>query len=123
MLVDDPGYPNLMFMLRFLGARLVGVPRTPAEVFPFFSDPWNLEKLTPAFLRFRVLSASTPRLGEGTRIDYRLSLRGLPVRWQSRIDSWEPDRCFVDSQVRHFSSGMRARLAFSVVTRLAESYP
>lgn len=30
VLVDDPGYPNLMFMLRFLGARLVGVPRAPA---------------------------------------------------------------------------------------------
>ena len=28
VLVDDPGYPNLMFMLRFLGARLIGVPRT-----------------------------------------------------------------------------------------------
>jgi DNA-binding transcriptional MocR family regulator len=30
VLVDDPGYPNVMFMLRFLGARLIGVPRTPA---------------------------------------------------------------------------------------------
>jgi DNA-binding transcriptional MocR family regulator len=29
VLVDSPGYPNLMFMLRFLGANLVGVPRTP----------------------------------------------------------------------------------------------
>jgi len=29
VLVDDPGYPNLMFMLRFVGARLIGVPRTP----------------------------------------------------------------------------------------------
>jgi DNA-binding transcriptional MocR family regulator len=29
VLVDDPGYPNLMFMLRFLGVRLIGVPRTP----------------------------------------------------------------------------------------------
>lgn len=28
VLVDEPGYPNLMFMLRFLGARLVPVPRT-----------------------------------------------------------------------------------------------
>jgi len=27
VLVDEPGYPNLMFMLRFLGARLIGVPR------------------------------------------------------------------------------------------------
>ena len=29
VLIDDPGYPNLMFMLRFLGARLLAVPRTP----------------------------------------------------------------------------------------------
>lgn len=29
VLVDDPGYPNLMFMLRKLGARVLGVPRTP----------------------------------------------------------------------------------------------
>jgi DNA-binding transcriptional MocR family regulator len=28
--VDDPGYPNMLFSLRFLGAQLVGVPRTPA---------------------------------------------------------------------------------------------
>ena len=28
--VDDPGYPNLMIMLRFLGARVIGVPRTPS---------------------------------------------------------------------------------------------
>ena len=28
VLVDDPGYPNQMFSLRFLGARLFGVPRT-----------------------------------------------------------------------------------------------
>lgn len=29
VLVDEPGYPNLLFSLRFLGARLFGVPRTP----------------------------------------------------------------------------------------------
>lgn len=30
VLVDDPGYPNLLFSLRFLQAKLLGVPRTPA---------------------------------------------------------------------------------------------
>ena len=30
VLVDNPGYPNMLFSLRFLGARLIGVPRTPA---------------------------------------------------------------------------------------------
>lgn len=29
VLVDDPGYANLLFSLRFQGAKLVGVPRTP----------------------------------------------------------------------------------------------
>jgi DNA-binding transcriptional MocR family regulator len=29
VLVDDPGYANLLFGLRFIGARLIGVPRTP----------------------------------------------------------------------------------------------
>lgn len=29
VLVDDPAYPNLLFSLRFLQARLLGVPRTP----------------------------------------------------------------------------------------------
>ena len=29
VLVDDPGYPNLMRLLRSLGARLIGVSRTP----------------------------------------------------------------------------------------------
>ena len=30
VLVDEPGYANLLFALRFLGAQLVGAPRTPA---------------------------------------------------------------------------------------------
>ncbi len=30
VLVDEPGYANLRFSLRFLGAKLIGAPRTPA---------------------------------------------------------------------------------------------
>ena len=30
VLVDEPGYANMLFMLRLQGAHLVGVPRTPA---------------------------------------------------------------------------------------------
>jgi hypothetical protein len=75
-------------------------PRRPAEVFAFFSDPHNLERITPDFLRFRVLGTSTPEIRRGTRIDYRLSLRGLPIRWQSVIECWEPGVRFVDVQTR-----------------------
>jgi hypothetical protein len=76
------------------------VPRAPDDAFAFFCDPHNLERITPDFLRFRVLATSTPRIERGTRIDYRLSLHGIPLRWRSRIDEWEPGRRFVDSQVR-----------------------
>ena len=32
-------------------------------------------------------------------IDYRISLYGLPIPWRSRIDVWEPGKCFVDRQI------------------------
>ena len=76
------------------------VPKPPEEVFRFFSDPANLEALTPDFLHFHVLAASTPKLQSGTTIDYRLSLRGVPVRWRSIIEQWLPSRRFVDRQVK-----------------------
>lgn len=72
----------------------------PDEIFAFFSAARNLEQITPDFLHFRVLSSTTPELREGTCINYRLSLHGIPVRWQSRIESWEPHRRFVDVQTR-----------------------
>jgi DNA-binding transcriptional MocR family regulator len=45
VLVDDPGYANLLFGLRFLGARLIGVARTPAG--------WDLEAMEAAIVRHR----------------------------------------------------------------------
>jgi uncharacterized protein (TIGR01777 family) len=76
------------------------VPRPPAEVFPFFSSPRNLELLTPPFVGFEVLGSSTPELRKGTTIDYRLRLHGVPVRWQSVIESWNPPHGFTDLQTR-----------------------
>ena len=38
-------------------------------------------------------------MSAGTLIDYRLKLHGIPVRWKTRIDAWEPGRCFVDRQI------------------------
>lgn len=76
------------------------VPKSPEEIFPFFTNEANLEKLTPGFLRFKVLRKSTPEIKSGTIIDYRLSLYGIPFYWKTEIQNWEPIQKFVDIQLK-----------------------
>lgn len=78
----------------------VRLARPIDEVFAFFADAHNLEAITPAFLRFHVLTPAPIRMAAGTLIDYRLSLRGVPIRWRTRIDHWEPPHRFVDLQLK-----------------------
>ena len=75
------------------------LPCSRERVFSFFSDPHNLEIITPEWLRFRVLSRGI-EMKLGSFIDYRLRLRGIPIRWQSEITTWNPPYCFVDQQCR-----------------------
>ena len=70
------------------------------EVFDFFSDEKNLEKITPPYLNFKVLKKSTPQIEPGTLIDYKLKLHGIPIKWQSKISSFDKGISFVDEQVR-----------------------
>ena len=72
----------------------------PQDVFAFFADARNLEMITPSFVHFRITKAPEEALFEGALIEYRLRLHGIPVRWRTRIDVWDPPRTFVDSQVR-----------------------
>ena len=76
------------------------LPQPREQIFAFFFDPKNLEKITPRWLRFEILSPTELAVGRGTRIDYRLRVRGLPIRWQSEITVWEPPARFVDQQTR-----------------------
>ena len=78
--------------------QLVAAP--PATVFAFFAEARNLERITPPWLRFAVLTSGRIEMAVGTSIAYRLRLHGVPVRWTSRIEEWEPGRGFVDRQVR-----------------------
>ena len=74
------------------------LPGTPDEVFPFFAEARNLESITPPFLNFQVVHADEMRVG--ALIEYRLRLHGVPVRWLTQIQEWEPGVRFVDVQIR-----------------------
>jgi hypothetical protein len=80
--------------------REVFVNRPLEEVFPFFSEARNLERLTPSWLSFEVITPAPIEMRAGTRIEYRLRLHRLPLKWVSRIEAWEPGKGFVDRQIR-----------------------
>jgi ligand-binding SRPBCC domain-containing protein len=70
------------------------------RVFELFSDAHQLEKLTPQWLKFSVITPAPIKIEAGTVIDYRLKLHGIPMGWQSLISAWEPPLRFVDRQTR-----------------------
>lgn len=76
------------------------VPVPIDEAFAFFSDAFNLDLLTPPWLGFGILTPAPIDLKQGTLIDYRIRLRGVPIRWRTLIAEWDPPHGFVDVQVR-----------------------
>ncbi len=79
--------------------REQSLPHPVEDVFAFFADARNLERLTPPLLRFEVLTPGPIEMRPGALIEYRLRLHGVGVDWLTRIEEWEPGVRFVDMQL------------------------
>ena len=64
------------------------VNRTIEETFEFFAKAENLNKITPSWLHFNIVSGTPMQMGIGTVIEYRLKLRSFPMNWASEIPIW-----------------------------------
>lgn len=76
------------------------LPRRRDEVFPFFGDAGNLEAITPPWVNFHIMTPRPIQMRPGALIDYRLRIRGVPVRWRTEITEWDPPHRFVDQQIK-----------------------
>jgi len=76
------------------------LPQPRPNVFAFFSDPQNLDVITPPWLHFRTISQSHCQMQQGTIMDHRLRIHAVPFRWRSKITDWDPPARFVDEQIR-----------------------
>lgn len=72
------------------------------KVFTFFSQPANLEILTPRNQKLRMVSPSPPpaEMSEGMTMTYRLRVAGIPLSWTARIENITAPDSFTDVMVK-----------------------
>jgi ligand-binding SRPBCC domain-containing protein len=75
------------------------LPLAGEPTFGFFADPGNLARITPPWLGFRTLTPPPVTMGRGLRLEYRLRVLGIPMRWRSLISVYEPPHTFRDVQL------------------------
>lgn len=95
--------------------RIQVIERSRGETFAFFGDAFNLERITPRFLGFRILTPPPIHMQAGTILEYRLSLLGVPFYWKTLIEKWTPETSFVDVQLKGPYSLWRHTHTFEVL--------
>jgi ligand-binding SRPBCC domain-containing protein len=76
------------------------IPASTEQVWDFFADHANLQRITPANLQFQVISKHhADRIYPGQIIEYTLKpFLGITVYWMTEITHVVPGKFFVDEQ-------------------------
>lgn len=75
------------------------IPAPLEKVWEYFSDPKNLNEITPPDMRFEILCGGEAKMHAGQIIEYRVEfLRGLRSLWLTEISQVREGEYFVDEQ-------------------------
>jgi ligand-binding SRPBCC domain-containing protein len=75
------------------------LPVTIGEAWAFFSNPANLDRITPADLGFEITSPPSGEMFEGQIITYRVRIApAVWVPWVTEIKCVDPGCSFIDEQ-------------------------
>lgn len=88
-------------MANYTLKRIQLLPMSLDEAWEFFSNPANLNNITPAYMRFRILNKSGERMYPGQIITYTVRpLLGIPLFWMTEITHVKEKEYFIDEQRR-----------------------
>jgi ligand-binding SRPBCC domain-containing protein len=73
-------------------------PVSIMRAFEVFENPYNLAKITPPWLNLKVVNREQVIVRAGAEINYVIRWMGLPIKWKTRITSYNPPHGFVDEQ-------------------------
>lgn len=78
------------------------LPISLTEAWDFFSNPSNLEKITPNDMSFKVLTQlDNQSIYPGMLIDYVVSpVLNIPMKWTTKIGDVQAPKKFVDTQLK-----------------------
>lgn len=75
------------------------LPITMEQAWDFFSDPKNLNTITPDSMRFKTLSGDERKMFAGQVIHYKISpFKGITMEWVTEITHVKDKEFFVDEQ-------------------------
>lgn len=95
--------------------RELWVPHALPAAFDFFTRAENLERITPPWLQFRILTPPPIKMKQGATIAYALRVRGIPLQWLTEIERWNPPFEFIDVEARGPYKSWRHTHRFSEV--------
>ena len=75
------------------------LPISKSHAWDFLSNPKNLKRITPDYMRFKIINGMADKMYAGQIIQYMVTpVMGIPTKWVTEITHVDDGNYFVDEQ-------------------------